>query len=144
MCRQRVVQHVADRCLEIAVRVDHLEMDWNFLQLVGDSVPLLDRHRSAFDIIMHEVPAFQTLTMENEMDMIVHQDESENNDGVTACDEIDPVHPIDEVFFIHEDPIDGIAVSGEVPAVPDADVLAADERLVKSKVLPDLETKFFM
>lgn len=77
-------------------------------------------------------------SVQNKMDMRVHQAESEDDDPVFSGHNIDTVHPVHKVIVIHKDDIDGIAIRAEVPAVPGFDFLPPDKWDLESKVRLDL------
>ena len=62
-------------------------------------------------------------TVQNQMDMIVHQAKRQNNDRVLPNQQINPVHRIDEVCPVTKQHLGLGAVGGEVPAIADGMVL---------------------
>ena len=84
---------------------------------------------------MYELAAFIILSVKYEMQMGVHENERQHGDiTVSADDDTDPVHAVDEVLVIVEQGINRIAVCAEVPAVGHGDSFSFSEMGIDAKV----------
>lgn len=72
------------------------------------------------------------------MHVSVHQGESQDNDIMFPGQDIDPVHPVDEIFLIKENGINRIAVGAEMPTVLNRYVSALYKRNVQTQIRYDL------
>ena len=78
------------------------------------------------------------IPIQNEMDMRIHQTESQDDDPVFPGHNIDTVHPLYKVIVVHKNNIDGIAVCTEMPAVSGFYFLSPDKWDLESEVRLDL------
>lgn len=116
----------------------------NFSQFISVSVSERYMQGCPSDVLVHKAVAFIERTIQDKMDMRVHQGESQDNHTISLDSDIDPVHSCDEIQFIVEQHIDGIAIRAEMPTVPDADVLSFDECEVESEIGNDLPEQFLI
>ena len=93
---------------------------------------------------MHKPVAFFESTVQDEMQVRVHQGESQDDHVVALHDDKDAVHPRDEILVVLEQRIDSIPVRGEMPAVLDLDFLSLDERDVEPEIGFDLREQFLI
>ena len=84
---------------------------------------------------MNESSAFLQPTVEDEMQVRVHQGESQDDDIKVENGVENPVHPLSEVLLIAEHSVNAVPVSVEMPAIPDWLVNAFSENLSQSDVL---------
>ena len=130
----RIFHNIADRRLEIGIRVDDLIVDRKIVQLVVLSMRQGDILRGPFDIIMHEAFALIQVSIQDKVQVGIHQGKSQDDDMLFIHNDIDAVHPGTEILIILENDIDGISIGAEMPAVLDGNHLAPDEGSVQSEI----------
>ena len=72
------------------------------------------------------------------MHVSIHKGESQDNDFMLFGQDVNPVHSVDEIFFINENGINGITVGAEMPTVLDGYIPALYKRSVQSQIRYDL------
>ena len=91
---------------------------------------------------MYEAIAFIEFSIQDEMDVCIHQAESKNDDTVSPDSDIDAVHPGNEIVIVEKHFFDGISVRVEMPAVFDSNLMSFGERDVNPQVGNDLPEQF--
>ena len=83
---------------------------------------------------MHESVTGFIFPVQDEMDVGIHEAESQDGYIIFSPDRVYAIHSPDKVGFIVENRIDFVAVGEKVPAIADADVLSLDEGGIQSKI----------
>ena len=123
----RVLNHITDGCLEISVIRNVLMMNLQIPENLAQIVLAGTGHRSLADILMHELVGFIELSIQDKMDMVIHQAEGQDEDVILPCQQVDAVHRCDEVIFVAELHILHRAVCREMPTVLYREVLPLDK-----------------
>ena len=83
---------------------------------------------------MHKAIAVLETAIQNKMNVIIHQTESQYDNIVASKDYENTVHAINEILFVVENHIDIIAVCAEMPAIADRNSLAFNNLPIEAKV----------
>lgn len=139
----RILDGVADDQFQVEVRIHPLMAygySFEFLAL-----PVFDRNIPGCpsDVFMHKPVAFIIFTIEDEVDVRIHQTKSEDNHTKSPDGQIHAVHSADEIVFILENGFNGIAVSTEMPAIVDRYVFSSGEGDIETQIGNDLLEQFF-
>ena len=119
-------------------------MDGDFRQFVMLSMAQRYMAGCSAYIVMYEAVAFIEFSIQDEVDVGIHQAEGKDDHAVSPDSDIDAVHPGDEIFIVEEHFVDGISVGTEMPAVFDSNLLSFGERDVKPQVGNDLPEQFLI
>ena len=91
---------------------------------------------------MYEAIAFIVFSIQDKVDVCIHQTKGKDDYMVSPNSDIDSVHPGNEIVIVEKHLIDGIPVRAEMPAVLDRNLLSFGKRDVKSQVGNDLPEQF--
>ena len=133
-CDRRILDCIADDGLQVCISIDDLVVDGDAVHLM--TVPMGDRYvtgRSP-DIVMHEAVTFVEGPVQYEVNVVIHQRKGQDDDMIRFQCHINAVHAADEVGIIVENGIHILAVSREMPAIPDWNLLSFNECDVQSEI----------
>ena len=139
----RILDGVADDQFQVEVRI-HLLMAYGY-SFEFLALPVFDGNIPGCpsDEFMHKPVAFIIFPIQDEMEVRIHQTESEDNHTKSPDGQIHAVHSADEIVFILENGFNGVAVSTEMPAIVDRDVLSSGEGDIEAQIGNDLLEQFF-
>ena len=74
------------------------------------------------------------LSVQNKVDMSIHQHKSKNQDIATFCDGKDSVHPVTKILIVPEQTLNRVSGCIEMPTVIDLNDLSFNHRPFKSQI----------
>ena len=109
-------------------------MNWDICQFSVFAVSAGYMHGCTSYVFVHKSVACIKFSIQNEVDMGIHQTKCQDKYVVVVNDDIYPVHSCNEIFVVVKDSVNGISVGSEVPAFFDSYLLPFLKRGIQSQV----------